>query len=25
LHSSMPICIESVSIEKFLIWLNQQI
>jgi len=24
LHSSMPICIESVSIEKFLVWLNQQ-
>jgi ubiquinol-cytochrome c reductase cytochrome b subunit len=24
LHSSMPIVIESVSIEKFLIWLNEQ-
>jgi hypothetical protein len=24
LHSSMPIVIESVSIEKFLRWLKQQ-
>lgn len=24
LHSSMPIVIESVSIEKFLTWLNEQ-
>jgi heme/copper-type cytochrome/quinol oxidase subunit 2 len=24
LHSSMPIVIESVSIEKFLSWLEQQ-
>jgi cytochrome c oxidase subunit II len=24
LHSSMPICVESVSIEKFVFWLEQQ-
>jgi len=24
LHTSMPICIQSVSLEKFLIWLNSQ-
>jgi hypothetical protein len=24
LHSSMPIAIQSVSLEKFLVWLNSQ-
>jgi hypothetical protein len=24
LHSSMPIVIESVSLEKFLVWLEQE-